>query len=245
MSAALPSAVFQPQPDLAAPGMPSIHSARGRTVLGIGVAGGLHLLALMLVMNLHGEPTLPLIPPHPVMTVSLTSETPLRPPSPTPPTPVRSPQPIKTAPAAKPDSPHPTPTPAERPGSAPAPSESSTAAASAVASSSAPVAAPPRELPPVITQPRFDAAYLANPAPPYPGMSRRLGEQGRVLLRVKVGSDGQALEVSIAQSSGFPRLDDAAAEAVRRWRFVPARQGEQPVVAAVNVPIVFNLNPIQ
>lgn len=73
-------------------------------------------------------------------------------------------------------------------------------------------------------------------------MSKRLGEQGKVLLRVKVGADGQAQEVSVLQSSGFPRLDEAAREAVRNWRFVPARQGDQAVAAPVNVPIVFKLN---
>ncbi|HMV18064.1 MAG TPA: energy transducer TonB, partial [Rhodocyclaceae bacterium] len=56
------------------------------------------------------------------------------------------------------------------------------------------------------------------------------------------GSDGQPLDVGIAQSSGFARLDEAARAAVARWRFVPARQGDQPVVASVQVPIVFTLN---
>jgi protein TonB len=47
--------------------------------------------------------------------------------------------------------------------------------------------------------------------------------------------------VELRESSGHPRLDDAAAAAVRRWRFVPARRGEQPVGAWVLVPISFNL----
>jgi len=92
-----------------------------------------------------------------------------------------------------------------------------------------------------VSQPRFDAGYLKNPAPAYPPASRRLGEEGRVVLRVLVESDGLASEVAIKTSSGFPRLDQAAEDAVRRWKFVPARQGDEAVRAAVLVPIVFNL----
>ena len=91
------------------------------------------------------------------------------------------------------------------------------------------------------SQPRFDAGYLKNPAPAYPSASRRLGEEGRVVLRVLVESDGRPGEVAIKTSSGFPRLDQAAEDAVRRWKFVPARKGDEAVRAAVLVPIVFNL----
>lgn len=100
----------------------------------------------------------------------------------------------------------------------------------------------PSEAPPAIVPPKFDAAYLANPAPAYPTLSRRLNETGRVLLRVKVSADGLPTEIDVAQSSGYPRLDEAAREAVRGWKFVPARQGDKPVPAAVQVPIVFKLN---
>ena len=92
-----------------------------------------------------------------------------------------------------------------------------------------------------VSQPRFDAGYLKNPAPAYPPMSRRLGEEGRVVLRVLVEADGRPSEVAIKTGSGYPRLDHAAEDAVRRWRFVPARQGDEAVRAAVLVPIVFNL----
>jgi protein TonB len=95
--------------------------------------------------------------------------------------------------------------------------------------------------PPVVTAPRFDADYLSNPKPVYPFASRRLGEEGKVLLRVKVSPDGTALSVEIKQSSGFPRLDDAARDAVVRWRFVPARRGDEAIESWVTVPIVFSL----
>jgi protein TonB len=90
--------------------------------------------------------------------------------------------------------------------------------------------------------PRFDAAYLDNPPPAYPSISRRQREEGRVLLRVRVGADGRAESVEIAGSSGHERLDHAALDAVRRWRFLPARRGADAVAAYVNVPIAFTLD---
>jgi protein TonB len=92
-----------------------------------------------------------------------------------------------------------------------------------------------------ITAARFDADYLDNPKPVYPHASRRLGEQGKVLLRVFVSAAGLAEKVEIKLSSGFARLDQAAEEAVGRWRFVPARRGEQAIAAWVQVPITFQL----
>ncbi|HWQ94306.1 MAG TPA: energy transducer TonB [Gammaproteobacteria bacterium] len=94
---------------------------------------------------------------------------------------------------------------------------------------------------PVISPPRFDAGYLDNPAPPYPPLSRRLSEEGQVLLRVLVDEQGQARTVEVDATSGFPRLDNAAVQAVQRWRFLPAKRGEEPVSEWVVVPIMFNL----
>ncbi|HNQ04068.1 MAG TPA: TonB family protein [Thiobacillaceae bacterium] len=95
--------------------------------------------------------------------------------------------------------------------------------------------------PPAVVPPRFDADYLDNPAPVYPPLSRRLGEQGQVLLRVYVNAEGGAAQVEIRESSGFERLDKAALNTVRRWRFVPARQGDRGVAAWVLVPISFSI----
>lgn len=102
----------------------------------------------------------------------------------------------------------------------------------------APAPAPLQE---AIIQPRFDADYLRNPAPPYPPLSRRLGEEGKVVLRVLVSPGGAAETVEIKTSSGSPRLDEAAAGTVRQWRFVPARRGETAVQSWVLVPILFKL----
>lgn len=101
------------------------------------------------------------------------------------------------------------------------------------------VPAPPA--PARVVPPSFDAAYLRNPPPAYPAVSRRRGEQGTVMLRVYVGADGGAQKVLVHASSGHERLDQAALDAVHQWRFVPARQGEQPVSAWVQVPIRFAL----
>jgi protein TonB len=93
----------------------------------------------------------------------------------------------------------------------------------------------------VVTPPIFTADYLENPPPAYPSMSRRLGEQGRVILRVLVNAGGSADEIQIRDSSGHARLDRAARDTVRRWRFVPAKRGDVPVSAWVLIPISFRL----
>ena len=102
----------------------------------------------------------------------------------------------------------------------------------------APVAAPT----PPVSKARFDAEYLQNPAPAYPRASRRAGDEGRVLLRVLVTAQGTASAVQVQASSGHPRLDEAALETVRQWRFVPAKRGADPMEDWVLVPIVFRLD---
>ena len=91
------------------------------------------------------------------------------------------------------------------------------------------------------TPPRYNASYLNNPPPNYPMMARRLGEEGRVMLRVFVTPEGSPGEVRIHISSGSPLFDDAAIAAVKQWHFVPARQGDNAIAAWVQVPIVFRL----
>ena len=87
----------------------------------------------------------------------------------------------------------------------------------------------------------WQADYLRNPKPEYPNSSRRLGEHGTVVLRVLVSPAGDASRVELKGTSGYHRLDDSALAAVRQWKFVPARRGEQPVAAWVVVPIRFTL----
>ncbi len=104
-----------------------------------------------------------------------------------------------------------------------------------------PIAAPPAPPAPpaAIVAARFDADYLHNPKPVYPMLSRRNGEEGKVLLKVLVSTQGAALEVAVSKSSGYGRLDSAAADAVARWSFVPAKRGDEPVESSVIVPITF------
>lgn len=93
----------------------------------------------------------------------------------------------------------------------------------------------------VTTAPLFDAAYLNNPAPEYPAQAKRRGMQGSVMLGVVVRHDGTAKSVTVAESSGFAMLDESAKDAVSRWKFVPARKGNETVEARVMVPIDFRL----
>lgn len=93
-----------------------------------------------------------------------------------------------------------------------------------------------------MTPARFDAEYLQNPAPAYPSISKRMHEEGTVLLLVLVSSDGEAERVGIRQGSGYARLDEVAVKTVQQWRFVPARRGDEAVAASIVVPIVFRLD---
>ena len=77
--------------------------------------------------------------------------------------------------------------------------------------------------------------------PAYPPQSRRAGEEGSVLVRILVDERGVPRDVQVAKSSGFPRLDQAAMEAVRKWRFVAATNGSQAITAWTQVAITFRL----
>ena len=120
----------------------------------------------------------------------------------------------------------------------PAPVAATVPPAPTIAAAPAPAASAPAAVP---SQPRFDADYLDNPKPPYPAISRRLSEQGRVVLRVHVDADGRPAEVQLHVSSGSSRLDQSALDTVRRWKFAPAKLGKEPIAAWVLVPIAFTL----
>lgn len=80
-----------------------------------------------------------------------------------------------------------------------------------------------------------------TPAPEYPAAAMRNGDQGTVMVRVEVGTDGVPTSVEVAQRSGSRDLDRAAVNAVRQWRFQPAQRDGQPVPGAVTVPIDFKM----
>lgn len=167
------------------------------------------------------------------------------------PTAVTQPTPIPKPPVPKPLVPEPkkaevkrvvtqapAPVKAEPKPAEPVPEQVLEASASASSASSDSASSAPSS---AVVAPRFDAAYLNNPAPAYPMQSRRLNEAGKVLLRVQVSEAGNALQVQLHQSSGHSRLDQAALDAVKRWRFIPARRGDVAISEWVIVPITFNL----
>ncbi len=89
--------------------------------------------------------------------------------------------------------------------------------------------------------PRYDLDYLNNPAPSYPAHAKRLGQQGKVILRVRVSAKGLAESVEVQTSSGIESLDNAALEAVKRWRFAPAMRGDEAIEGWALIPLTFKL----
>jgi len=84
--------------------------------------------------------------------------------------------------------------------------------------------------------------YAYNPQPDYPMLLREQGVGGVVWLRVWVDSDGRPVEIKLAKGSGYRLLDDAALRAVKLWRFIPAKYGDQRLASWVEFPIRFTLN---
>lgn len=77
--------------------------------------------------------------------------------------------------------------------------------------------------------------------PRYPESARRQGIEGIALLRFQVLTNGRVGEVLIERSAGHYDLDLAAVEAIRRWRFEPARRGHQAIAAWAMLPVEFRL----
>jgi periplasmic protein TonB len=119
------------------------------------------------------------------------------------------------------------------------------AANSAPATPSAPAAAPSASVGkpalPSLVLPSSDADYLNNPPPAYPRISKRMGEQGTVIVRVFIGLQGTAEQAEIRTSSGYDRLDKAALDTVQRWRYVPGKRHGNPEAMWFNVPVRFVL----
>jgi periplasmic protein TonB len=88
---------------------------------------------------------------------------------------------------------------------------------------------------------RASAEYLQNPKPHYPGIARSRHWQGLVELRVYVTPEGLCGELTLLSGSGHDELDEAAMDAVREWKFVPAKLDDKPVASWVTIPIEFNL----
>jgi len=165
------------------------------------------------------------------------------PPLPAPPVPVKQPMPKNKAPNLPPTT-QPlaivddTPAPDARQVPAMPPTPAATVAAPV---QQTPTASPNLPAPPRLELPSSDAAYLQNPKPVYPPLSKRLGEQGQVVCSVLIGTDGLPVSARLVASSGFDRLDAATLNAVMRWRYTPGKRNGVPTAMSFNVPITWVL----
>lgn len=108
-----------------------------------------------------------------------------------------------------------------------------------------PTPAPPADAPSVASassQGGEPAVWIEGPDPVYPRASVSRGEEGVVLCRLQVDVEGRVTSVEVVESSGAPRLDRAAREALARWRFRPALEGGRAVPAELLHRVVFRLD---
>ena len=89
--------------------------------------------------------------------------------------------------------------------------------------------------------PDVKAAYMSNPLPPYPAVSKRMNETGTTIVRVYIDADGKVLDIQLKKSSGYDRLDQAVLDGIRRWRFKPGTSNGEPKAMWVNVPMKWEL----
>lgn len=89
--------------------------------------------------------------------------------------------------------------------------------------------------------PNASASYLNNPKPPYPALSKRLGEEGKVVLRVWIDTNGTATRAEIQTSSGYERLDQTALQTVLNWRYIPGKRAGVPAAMWFHIPLNFVL----
>lgn len=204
---------------------------------------GFHVLGLWALQAGLLRRAVELVVPVAVMAELIEPPQPQVTPEPTPPRPQPAPKPVAPVqrvvkqapmPLAIPD---PTPAPEAPTGVVSAPPAPVPAVTEPVAAAPA---APPA--PPKVELPSSDAAYLSNPQPPYPPLSKRLGEQGRVVVRVHISTDGIATRAEVQKSSGFPRLDETAVQTVLRWRYVPGKRAGVPEAMWYSVPVTFVLD---
>ncbi|GAA0763501.1 energy transducer TonB [Ideonella azotifigens] len=212
---------------------------RSRQLLSLGVLA-LHAGIVWALLQAKGE-ALEAAPEPKVLTVQW-----IAPPAPTPKPPAPPPPRVQKLP---PQPPRPVlvapPTPsAEAPTftAPPPPAEPAPVAVAAVAAPPSPAPAP-APAPPAAPKllPSSAVQYLVPLQLSFPAASKRLGESGTVLLRVVVTAQGVPREVSVKQSSGYARLDEAAVRAMRSARFKPYMDQGQAIEWTTLAPIEFNL----
>ena len=96
---------------------------------------------------------------------------------------------------------------------------------------------------PAPRQARLDAPPKPkrNIRPDYPKGARQRGEQGDVILEIRVNAEGTVDDVKVATSSGFAELDEAAVKAAKAAKFSPARSGHDPVASTARLKLQFKL----
>jgi protein TonB len=92
--------------------------------------------------------------------------------------------------------------------------------------------------PPPVVGPK----YYRNPKPRYPKIARRKGYEGIVVLKVEILPNGRVGEIRVKKSSGHRMLDRSALKTVKKWKFIPAKRGEDPVGMWAEIPIRFELD---
>ena len=85
------------------------------------------------------------------------------------------------------------------------------------------------------------ARLIKSERPDYPQEARKAGWEGTVVLRITIGTGGDVENVTIQESSGFPELDESAAQSVKTWQFDPAKLGDDPISSAVDLPVTFDI----
>lgn len=111
-----------------------------------------------------------------------------------------------------------------------------------------PVTVPPQAPPSTVPRPANDVEFgstngpdfFHRETPGYPLMARRLGKEGRVLLRLTINEKGNLINIEVVEGAGFG-LTEAAVEAVKRSTFVPAMQDSRPVMSKALLPVKFIL----
>ena len=244
-----PMIAFPLAPALPQPFMSSSSTTRiSKRLAVVGAVIGLHVVGLWAMQSGLIARVVEIVVPVQVIAEMIEAPQPEIPPAPPPPAPKPAPVVNKPRPVPKPV-PRPAPVPVAEPlpqVAEPAtitapPPEPEVAQAPAPAPAAAPTEAIAQPAPPRIELPSSDADYLNNPRPAYPALSRRLGEQGKVVVRVFIEANGTATRAEIRKSSGYERLDQTALQTVQRWRYVPGKRNGVAEAMWFNVPINFVL----
>lgn len=90
-------------------------------------------------------------------------------------------------------------------------------------------------------QVNLSQAQCNIPEPIYPTLSRRMSEEGKVLVRLHINEAGSVEKINLVQSSGIQRLDQAALEAAQKARCKPFMEMNKPIKVTAIQPYIFRL----